>query len=162
VQMSLRRLLDPLFSTQGVEAAYGCRLGCYGLGWWIVTMLVIWIAQPGQFGDGRPGLYEIAFALLVAPIVENLIFLPVMWIASHYAVEDRKAAGIAAVVAAALHLVYGWRAIAALGLFYLIAASYLTWRRVSPRFAFWSGVAVHTAFNLPASISMFLDWAGRQ
>lgn len=158
-QMHLRRLVDLLFSAQGTATAYAWRIASYGLAWWLVTLLVLWIAEPEPLRQDLHGLIRVASAILLAPLLENLVFVALLRGIAHYLVEDRTAAAVAAVVACVLHLlVSSWRAVAALGLFYLIAASYLTWRRVRPRFAFWSGVALHAAFNLPSAVGQFAAW----
>jgi hypothetical protein len=158
--MSPSKLFDPLFSKDHGMAAYGWRMGGYLSAWWICTCLLLLVADPDPMESSGHWLYFAAFALVVSPIVENFLFLPVVWVSARFMPDHRWAALVAAMVAVLVHaLIASWRAVAALGGFYVFAACLLTWEETNPRFAFWAGVAAHAAFNLIAMTLIFIGWA---
>lgn len=94
--------------------------------------------------------------VVAAPLIENFIFTKVL---NFFMYENsRSTAFVGALIAAAVHA--SFRSLIAFGIFYIIAAIYLTNAKDNPRYAFWLGVLVHAIFNIPGSLVPLLEYFG--
>ncbi|WPX41829.1 MULTISPECIES: hypothetical protein [unclassified Undibacterium] len=101
-------------------------------------------------------LGSLGFGAVVAPLIENFIFTSALKL---YADSNPKmTAFIAAAIAAALHAPR--RSFFSFGLFYIIAAVYLTHFKKNPKYAFFLGFYIHSVCNFPASVIPLLYATG--
>src|SRR5205823_5044228 len=135
------------------------------VGWWVLAALAmigfsLALGLKPQNYDAKTPFVDVALlSLLVAPVVENALAIGVFRLARRVMSPARALAATVALIAA-LHLVYAWRALAAVGLFAAVLASYVIWEKRAPRFAWASGVVLHAAFNLTPTVIVGLARAG--
>jgi len=98
----------------------------------------------------------LAGGVIAVPLIENWVFTSVLKFFLHE--NPKKVAFAAALIAAALHA--SFRSLAAFGIFYVIAAVYLTHAKENPRYAFWLGVLIHAIFNFPGAAVPLLEVFG--
>lgn len=131
--------------------------------WYSFILLVMFACFPATASTKPDTSLNLAEAVAVfatgvvaAPLIENFIFTRVLKFFLHE--NPRSAAFISALIAAALHA--SFRSLIAFGIFYIIAAVYITNAKDNPRYAFWLGVLVHSISNIPGSTVPLLEVFG--
>jgi len=132
-------------------------------GWWRSILSVTLAVESGQFIFrclaeiiifGRQprilffyltpkGMYQ---TMVVAPLVETTLMVPVIWILTRFEKRPGVVAVIVGAVAGLLHFnsYYGWTAAWS---FFLWTLLFMTWRKRSLAAAYFSTVAAHSASN---------------
>lgn len=133
--------------------------------WWVLAALAmvgISLAlglKPQDYDADVPYVELALLSLVAAPVLENALAIGVFRLARRVMSPTRALAATVALIAA-LHLIYAWRALAAVGLFAVVLASYVIWEKRAPKFAWVSGMALHAAFNLTPTVIVGLARAG--
>lgn len=133
--------------------------------WWLVSalsMVLVSMAlglKPQDYDAATPFAEIVLLSLVVAPLLENALAIGVYRLARRF-MSPSRALWATVLLIAALHLIYAWRALAAVGLFAVVLVSYVYWEKPAPRFAWISGMVMHAAFNLAPTVIVGLGRAG--
>lgn len=128
------------------------RLLAFQTLWFLGVVALAWAWEAGAehlIEAERFMVLRATFELVAWPIVGGYIlrlFLDLAFPAPESAVA---AAARATPFLALLHLGSAWSVAASAGMSFCAAVSYLSWREDSPRWAWWSGVLLHSLYNLP-------------
>lgn len=143
-----------LFNESNNKLNYAATAIFYAALWYITLLVVTIIFSSERLVDEEVNttviraLGSLGAGIVVVPLIENFVFTSALKLYS--CSNPKMTAFIGATIAAALHA--STRSFFALGLFYIIAAVYLTHFRRNPRYAFFLGFAIHSFCNFPASV----------
>jgi hypothetical protein len=105
---------------------------------------------------------EVLASLVFAPVVETLILAGIMEVARRAHASEAAQVFAGALIVSAGHAWPWWlHAVVVIPSFLIQAASYLYWRRVSWKTAFWVVVLIHAIINLIPTLNV-IGRAARQ
>jgi len=143
-----------LFNASSSRLRYAATAIAYATLWYVAVLLAVFLFVPERLVTNDESitiiraLGHLGFGTLIVPLVENFLFISAIKFYSNS--NPQLVAFVGAAIAAALHTLT--RSFFAFGLFYIIAAIYLTYFKTNPRYAFFLGVSIHSICNFPASI----------
>ncbi|MFZ6655677.1 hypothetical protein [Undibacterium sp. TJN19] len=143
-----------LFNKSSNKLNYAAIATFYAALWYITLFAVATIFSSEQFSGADEkttimrALGSLGLGVVVVPFIENYFFTSALKLYPRS--NPKMTAFIGAAIAAALHA--SMRSFFAFGLFYIIAAVYLTHFRKNPRYAFFLGFFIHSLLNFPVSV----------
>jgi hypothetical protein len=151
----LRITLTSFVPRSRSKAVFAIAMSCYSvtLGYFIIAWaraLHISTPPPSFYLSG--GIGDVVGLLVVAPIIESLILVAVFELVRRAHAPETVQVITAALLVSELHVWPWWpHALIVLPIFCIEAASYLYWRRISWKEAFWVVALIHALTNsIPA------------
>ena len=158
---SRRTLLSSFLPRSRSKAVFVLAMTCYS---WAATRLLSTIAgvfgapspPPGEFEQRGYFVLEAVSLVLLAPILESLILIGIIELLRKLRSPAWLQITLAAIICSIPHIPLSY-ALVVSPAFFIMAAAYLRWRRVSWKVGFVVIASIHGLLNLTAAIWAFSD-----